>query len=53
MTEVDTTSELGLPRQERVLVSRLREEEADVARHNPIEPHWFWELLAEAGYDVW
>ena len=53
VTEVDTTSELGLPRQERVLVSRLREEEADVAGQNPVEPHWFWELLAEAGYDVW
>ena len=51
--EVDTTGELGLPHQERVPINRLREEEVDVAGHNTVESHWFWELLEEAGYDVW
>ena len=52
-TEVVATGELGLPHQERVPFNRLREEEVDLAGHNTVEPHWFWELLEEVGYDVW
>ena len=29
------------------------EDEADVAGDQTTEPHWFWELLEQAGYDVW
>ena len=53
VNEEGTTGELELPSHEQILANRLREEEADVAGQDPAEPHWFWELLAEAGYDVW
>ena len=41
------------PSQERVLVDQLEEAEVHVAEEQVSEPHWFWELLEEAGYDVW
>ena len=42
-----------LPSQERVLVDQLEGAEVDVAGGQVSETHWFWELLEEAGYDVW
>ena len=51
--EVEATGGHVLPLHKRVLVDRLKEEEADVAREHVSEPHWFWEMLEEAGYDVW
>ena len=36
-----------------VLESQLEEEEADVAGEHMPTRHWFWEMLEEAGYDVW
>ena len=38
---------------ERSLADQLQEEEVDVACYNLADPQWFWEMLAEAGYDVW
>ena len=52
VTEADTTRGLEQPNQEPVPVNRLREGEVDVAGQNPADPYWFWELLAEAGWDV-
>ena len=50
---VDTTGERGPPSLELGPVDRLGEGEVDLAGTNSVEPHWFWELLREAGYDVW
>lgn len=52
-TEVVITSELERAGQEPAPANRLGEEEVDVAGQNPTDPNWFWELLAEAGWDVW
>ena len=38
----------GLPLQELISEDQLGSVDVDVA-----ERHWFWELLEEAGYDVW
>ena len=46
-------SETSRPQPERSLADQLQEEEADVAGYNLADPQWFWEMLAEAGYDVW
>ena len=51
--ETETTGSHIVPLTEQVLVDRLGEEEADVAGNLAANPYWFWELLAEAGYDVW
>ena len=51
--ETETTGSHILPPTEHVLVDRLGEEEADVAGNIAANPYWFWELLAEVGYDVW
>ena len=52
-TEVVTTTELERVGQEPTPANRLREREVDVAGQNPADPNWFWELLEEAGWDVW
>ena len=52
-TEGVATGELGLPQPARVPVNRLRGEEVDLAGPNTANPNWFWELLEEAGWDVW
>ena len=51
--EVAATGEPSLPSHEGVLADRLIEEEADVAGETVSNPHWFWEILEQAGYDVW
>ena len=51
--EAETTGSHIVPSTEQVLVDRLGEEEADVAGSLTANPYWCWELLAEAGYDVW
>ena len=53
VAEVSATGELERAQAKGLLANRLREENVDVAGSDPVEPHWFWELLAEAGYDVW
>lgn len=53
VAEVDPLIEPELPHQERVSTNWLGEGEADVAGGSTSEPHWFWELLEAAGYDVW
>ena len=50
---VEVTAEPNLLLQERVLVDQLEEEEVDVAGEHVSDHHWFWEMLEEAGYDVW
>ena len=50
---LEVRTEAGLPEQDRVLADQLREEEADVAGEHVPSRHWFWEMLEEAGYDVW
>ena len=52
-TELAPTGETVLTPQERVLADRLVEEEAYMAGDNLADPHWFWEVLEQAGYDVW
>ena len=42
-----------LPPQEPVSEDQLEGAEVDVAGGQVPETHWFWELLEEAGYDVW
>ena len=53
VAEVDTPRELGRPGPEPAPANRLREGEVDVAGLNLEDPYWFWELLAEVGWDVW
>ena len=53
VTEVAVTHELDRTGHEPPPANRLGEEEVDVAGQNPTDPNWFWELLAEAGWDVW
>ena len=53
VAEVDPATRTGLPREERVSTDWTEGVEADVAGRAPVEPHWFWELLEAAGYDVW
>ena len=52
-SELAPTGEIGPTPQEGVLSDKLVEDEADVAGEQAVEPHWFWELLEQAGYDVW
>ena len=52
-TELAPTGETVPTPHEGVLTDRLVEEEADVAGDNVADPHWFWEVLEQAGYDVW
>ena len=52
-TEGVATGELEPAQPARVPVNRLRGEEVDLAGPNPANPNWFWELLEEAGWDVW
>ena len=42
-----------LPPQGLVSEDQLEGVEVDVAGGQVSETHWFWELLEEAGYDVW
>ena len=42
-----------LPLQELVSEDQLEGADVDVAGGHAPERHWFWELLEEAGYDVW
>ena len=53
LVETETPGSHFVPPTEPVLVDRLSEEEADVAGNATANPYWFWELLAEVGYDVW
>ena len=50
---VDVTGERGPTSLELGLGDRLGEGEVDLAGTDSVESHWFWELLREAGYDVW
>lgn len=50
---LEVTSETSLPLQEHVLVDQSEEEATHVAGEYVPSRHWFWELLEEAGYDVW
>ena len=54
-TTVEAKATLGSnpPPHESILVGQLEEEEADVAGVHVYIRHWFWEMLEEAGYDVW
>ena len=52
-TEVDSTDELGRVGHEPAPANRLSEGEVDISGQYPADPNWFWELLAEAGWDVW
>ena len=53
VTGTGILGEPNRPLPEQSLANQLQEEEADVAGYNVADPHWFWEMLAEAGYDVW
>ena len=53
VAEVDPANSTGLPQEERVPTDWTEEAEVDVAGRATAEPHWFWELLEAAGYDVW
>ena len=53
VTELDTTTELERAGQGPALANWLRGVEVDVASQQPANPSWFWELLEEAGGDVW
>ena len=53
VTELDTTIELERADQGPTLANRLRSIDVDVAGQQPADSSWFWELLEEAGWDVW
>ena len=53
LAKLAPTSETVPTPQEGVLPDMLQEEEADVAGEQATDPHWFWELLEQVGYDVW